>query len=1223
MSKAKHAPEKRAVEQTPGVASVWGGRIVRGTLIVFGLMFVAFLAIHPLNSYDVWTHLAIGRLMWEEQRIPDHEPFSYTQNREMSLDEAAPLLVVRETIRLDTPRSLPEEPPYRIAAAAGTPFDNDLKTTLKRLNLLYDAVDVDGDVHDRRLAEDAMTADNTVVVRGGTVLKQRHVERCLSAGIDTVHVVKEDIRLKIEPPLKRLTADAVGSDGEVVLAEGTLLGEEEIDLLREAGVSSVHVTVPWVNHEWLFQIGAYLSYKWWGLSGPIFYKTAILMIGFTVMLIAVYRRETHVIGVFAVFLAAIVSHKRFFMRPEVFSILFTAVWLWVLEQFRRRPSWHICWVLPALMVVWINAHGYFILGVGVLLIYLLGESLQSVIPMPRVLRSKLRWKDDLIAGRSLKILGIATVLVIAATFVNPYGVDGARYPIDVLGQVADPTSVIRTVIGEMQPPWSFGHIEAVFYTWVLIYLSAASFLLNARRLKFSRLLLWVVSIIFLDKALRNMPFFGIPAGVIMTLNVNEAWDDTVRFVNERVIPEALIALKWLSQAALAGLLIFYLLTIPSDRFYVADGGSVRFGLGYTDQKFSMGSVEWIRNSGVKGHIFNAFGMGGLCMWKFYPEERDGELHYGGRQLFIDGRAEVYGGPFVKNYTSSLGGEERSIALWRGFDERFRFHVVFLNWYAGNTHPILRRLYYDPEWMLCYGDGSGYVFVRRPLKGRPIKGPEDAAILKHNLAIIRKLWGKDISRGYIGEPGNLWAKDAIEKDTPSPTALWHNRPLTAKDVRPGETRREAWRRRRQALRRDGTLGTMQDPNRSLREKLLCADPYGAAMALKASDSPTVVQFKREDFTNGYDRVREWLPILPRRAISPGTMVGRAQFALSMSGLNMAEFLPDAHPQKIQLQEQPDLFVLGTAIVDGLRQIQDDIPDFYVHRATFYQQLAKRKLKAAARNTAGLPKELRDVLARSGHSDLEKARTCLLEARAINPNYRGVTLMLLRLAQDRGDGRAVARYLVQLRKRYRSLSITSAVAGACMSQKLNREALQYLQHGLTLLSQRDRTDWHRRISECHARLGEWPQALKHAQTAVDLLGGHDGALAAAAWCQLGTVHFQRRGSGRRLNRANLNNALIALGRCVAIRGQDLERTHMNAWQRIALCREGIGDIEWAVAAWEAFLVLKPGDKNVQKKIDALQKELRERKSTPQPPTKPAKSISVLPPASARAAPRVPGA
>lgn len=756
-------------------------RAVRITLILLLFAFVAILTVCDLNSYDTWTHLATGRLMWEEKRIPDHEPYSYSQNCEMSLEEASPQYTVRYDV-LDPKTD-------RVIVSAGVPYDKERKAQIQK-----------------------------AMAKAGIPLSE--------------------LRVRIEPPLRMLLENARASDGRLVLPTGTVLHEEEIETLRAAGIERVITTVPWVNHEWLFQIPAYLSYKYFGMPGPTIFKCIILVAAYLIVFFAVYRKETHVFAIVAVFLAAIVSYKRFYMRPEILSILFTAAWFFIIERFRRKPTWWICFWLPALMVLWINSHGYFILGVAVPLLYLLLEGLQAVMPMPRFCTRTLLWKNDLIHGKALGIFAIATGLTIAATLANPYGVAGARYPLDVLGQVSDPTSVIRTVIGEMQPPFQFSFTYAVFFSWGLLALGIASWLINIRRFKFSRFAIWLVAFFFMTKALRNMPFFGVPGAIFLALNLNESWAETRAFLVERVVPGALWAAKWLAQAAVAcGLVYFFLLNV-SDRFYVRDIASIRCGFGYSEDKFSMGAAEWVKDHPVKGPLFNAFGMGGLCMWKLYPEERrDGDgvtrLHYDGRRLFIDGRAEMYGGPFVKNYTLALSEP----SVWKQFDDKYRFGVVFLNWQAGDTQPLMHLLYTDPGWALVYGDGVGYVFVRNV--------PENRAVI-------------DAARRALESP-------RFVDFTESYASILRGIPWMPSMKKFGE-----FQGRVQAIAR-----------------VINGDPRLGDEARRTGATPGVIPFDRRFMSNRYDHVREWLPFLPERQIAPGELMGTAGFALLGDRPDLAE------------------------------------------------------------------------------------------------------------------------------------------------------------------------------------------------------------------------------------------------------------------------------------------------------------------------------------------------
>ena len=53
----------------------------------------------------------------------------------------------------------------------------------------------------------------------------------------------------------------------------------------------------------------------------------------------------------------------------MFGYLFLVLLLIVLEAFRKGVSWPL-WTLPFLFLAWVNIHGSFIVGIGVLVVYL-------------------------------------------------------------------------------------------------------------------------------------------------------------------------------------------------------------------------------------------------------------------------------------------------------------------------------------------------------------------------------------------------------------------------------------------------------------------------------------------------------------------------------------------------------------------------------------------------------------------------------------------------------------------------------------------------------------------------------------------------------------------------------------------------------------------------------------------------------------------------------------
>ena len=110
------------------------------------------------------------------------------------------------------------------------------------------------------------------------------------------------------------------------------------------------------------------------------------MVWFTAIVIAavfawtfrlLIARGTHIcVALVLVLLALSASTIHFLARPHVVSWLFTLAWFWILDSSERdvtrRNEPKRLWLLPPLMLVWVNVHGGFLVGFVLLGIFWLG-----------------------------------------------------------------------------------------------------------------------------------------------------------------------------------------------------------------------------------------------------------------------------------------------------------------------------------------------------------------------------------------------------------------------------------------------------------------------------------------------------------------------------------------------------------------------------------------------------------------------------------------------------------------------------------------------------------------------------------------------------------------------------------------------------------------------------------------------------------------------------------
>ncbi len=132
--------------------------------------------------------------------------------------------------------------------------------------------------------------------------------------------------------------------------------------------------VPWYYPGWLIEVPLYWIYQLSGPAGLNLLTAAIVSLA--LFFVWLTLNGGVFLKAFTLVLAAAVSAVYWAARPYLLTFLLAAVFLWVLEGWRWRPARTTerrLWLLPVLMVVWVNSHGGFFVGFILIGIYLAGE----------------------------------------------------------------------------------------------------------------------------------------------------------------------------------------------------------------------------------------------------------------------------------------------------------------------------------------------------------------------------------------------------------------------------------------------------------------------------------------------------------------------------------------------------------------------------------------------------------------------------------------------------------------------------------------------------------------------------------------------------------------------------------------------------------------------------------------------------------------------------------
>ena len=444
---------------------------------------------------------------------------------------------------------------------------------------------------------------------------------------------------------------------------------------------------------WLGQIIFYLLYQYTGPKGIILLRSSLYIMTLLFVLWRLQRWSVSIpvsfISVFSLFM--LMTSRLTGERPVLFTILFTAVLFFILEDFKDKKDKRIFLVLP-LMLLWSNLHGGFILGAVIIVIFMFSEGLKIIL------------KRSVYTRRELTTFYIATILALGFSFINPTGWEAfaiafsSKYKPFVDG-IQEYDSLFVVYRERLSSTNSWYVALAVLFPVVL--------LIRNRRLDFTHIMLLSVLLIMSVSAVRFQCYYGIIAAMIIWREIDIWLKDMFRIrFSEQVYGKLL---NWLTLATLFSLILFMasFTSFKSPGFNVASAYSV-----------PERAVDFVEKNRLKGNMFNDYGYGGYLTWRLYPREK----------TFIDSRAlnftimTEFG--WIVRAVDSIYRKEPSPTkgpLWERLLSHYNINLMFLSLHDvhGTVLPVVFKLSESDKWAPVYCDPISIIFVKNNEQNRNV------------------------------------------------------------------------------------------------------------------------------------------------------------------------------------------------------------------------------------------------------------------------------------------------------------------------------------------------------------------------------------------------------------------------------------------------------------------------------------------------------------------------
>jgi hypothetical protein len=418
---------------------------------------------------------------------------------------------------------------------------------------------------------------------------------------------------------------------------------------------------PWVTHEWLTELLMYLVERDLGYVGNAVVFGLIGAITWLAVYATCRRWGVGEVGAAILMMwGQAMAIPSIGVRPQMLTALFLATYVLLITLYLQGHR-RALWPLPVLMIVWVNLHGGYVIGLVLLGLTMVGAALGRRFGQPA---------PDI---RPLMVIGVLTG---AGTLVNPHGLEALAYPFSYAGA----SNASMRFVAEWQSPNFHDPSFLIFAASLLLGVA-----IGVRRHPAGPVaVIWTV--VFALMALQSIRHIALYAVVVMPL-LGARLQAEVPGVGQPLS-------EWRRPGLLALASPLILAVILAGLVLQDQRQGLQLGWEPRSTGYPAGAVAYLRENNPPGNLFNDYDFGGYLIRELYPE----------RLVFIDGRVDVYGDGFANYYhavTLMLPG-------WRQALDDHQVGVIVVR----KETPMARVLSEDSGWQETFKGDVERLFVRR-------------------------------------------------------------------------------------------------------------------------------------------------------------------------------------------------------------------------------------------------------------------------------------------------------------------------------------------------------------------------------------------------------------------------------------------------------------------------------------------------------------------------------
>ncbi len=429
----------------------------------------------------------------------------------------------------------------------------------------------------------------------------------------------------------------------------------------------------WTAHEWLSELVMAAFFKLYGLTGVVIFFTLLLAVTHWLLYKVLTNRSDDVLLCIVItLLATATSATHWFARPHAFSLLLTLLWCHFLNQFQFGDRRSLVY-LPFFMLLWVNLHGGYIIGLILIVMYLAG-AIFYFFTKPTVESQHFLHKAQ--------VLFCTLIACIAVCSINPYGFEILWFPIRVTSD--------RFVMDRVSEFLSPNFHEALPFKYMLLVLIGALALSRSSLNVIDLSLVILMTYMSLYSA-RHVSLFAIILAPVLLKTcagiISSAPEPFLRFYRKRNS----------NLKSIETVVNGYIWPIASVVLIVTIAAAGSLNYRFNDKIFPVAAVEFLQREAITGNMFNNDEFGDYMIFTAWPRYR----------VFMDGRSDMYGEKYGSDYLKVANLQPG----WREILSKYN-----ITWVIFDTASALTAALQDQnDWQPVYSDAVATIFVKKDIE----------------------------------------------------------------------------------------------------------------------------------------------------------------------------------------------------------------------------------------------------------------------------------------------------------------------------------------------------------------------------------------------------------------------------------------------------------------------------------------------------------------------------